>query len=95
VSNDAAAHVDHEVRVTLRAGVEWRHKKPNVVVLFHVYGEKPRLKWITPLPRPKAPRCKCGKRCAYYGPIGGYSVACETCNRRNAKRQRDARARSK
>lgn len=37
------------------------------------------------------PRCKCGKVCVYYGPIGGYSVACRICNAKNAARQRAAR----
>ncbi len=37
------------------------------------------------------PKCKCGKPCAYYGPIGAYSVKCIGCNAKNAKRQRDSR----
>lgn len=36
------------------------------------------------------PRCKCGELCAYYGPVGGYSVKCEACNAKNAARQRKA-----
>ena len=40
----------------------------------------------------KRPTCKCGNACAYYGPVGGYSVACEQCNAKNAARQRAARA---
>lgn len=44
----------------------------------------------------KKPVCKkCGKPAAYYGPVGGYSVACEECNSKNALRQRKARAASK
>jgi len=35
--------------------------------------------------------CKCGKPCAYYGTVGGYSVACTDCNARNAERQRKQR----
>lgn len=80
-----------DIPITLRAGVVHRFRKPNFVVLSHVYGQKPRLKWIAPLHRPKAPRCVCGNACAYYGPIGGFSVRCKACNARNAKRQRDAR----
>jgi multidrug efflux pump subunit AcrA (membrane-fusion protein) len=43
----------------------------------------------------EAPRCKCGKPCRYYGTVGGYSVACGECDDKNAKRQREARARKK
>lgn len=43
----------------------------------------------------KPPICKCGKPCAYYGKVGGYSVACVDCNKKNAARQREARARKK
>lgn len=41
------------------------------------------------------PKCKCGKPCAYYGPIGDYSVACTGCNARNAERNRVGRAKRK
>jgi len=41
------------------------------------------------------PKCKCGRPCAYYGEVGGYSKACETCNAKNAHRQRCGRARKK
>lgn len=41
------------------------------------------------------PKCKCGKVCAYYGKVGGFSVACKHCNRLNAERQRRARANRK
>ena len=41
------------------------------------------------------PNCKCGMPCEYYGEVGGYSKACPTCNGRNAKRQRESRARKK
>ena len=41
------------------------------------------------------PLCKCGKKVAYYGSVGGYSKACEECNARNAKRQREARAKTR
>lgn len=41
------------------------------------------------------PRCKCGKVCAYYGEVGGFSVKCEVCNAKNAARQRAARAKAK
>lgn len=43
----------------------------------------------------KPPVCKCGKYCQYYGAVGGFSVKCEACNAKNAKRQRDARARKR
>lgn len=82
----------YHVAVTLKVGVEHRHKRPNFVVVSHVDGQKPRIKWLAPIRKPRAPKCKCGKPCAYYGPIGGYSAACERCNAKNAKRQRDARA---
>ena len=42
--------------------------------------------------RIRRPRCQCGRICAYYGPVGGYSVKCEKCNAKNAERQRRARA---
>ena len=40
------------------------------------------------------PRCKCGRICAYYGKIGGFSVGCIQCNAKhaNAKWQRERRA---
>jgi hypothetical protein len=42
--------------ITLRAGVMWRYRIPNYVVLSHVYGQKPRLKWIAPL-KVACPEC--------------------------------------
>jgi hypothetical protein len=42
------------------------------------------------------PYCrKCGAKCAYYGPIGGYSVMCAKCNAKNAERQRRTREAAK
>lgn len=41
------------------------------------------------------PRCKCGRFCAYYGKIGGFSVACKACNAKNAARQRAGRLKKK
>ncbi len=38
------------------------------------------------------PKCKCGNDCAYYGEVGGFSVACKDCNAKNAERQRRNRA---
>jgi len=38
---------------------------------------------------PHTPKCrKCGKPCAYYGSIGGYSVQCIKCNAAQAKKRR-------
>lgn len=31
--------------------------------------------------------CKCGQACQYYGPIGGFSIRCYACNKKNADRQ--------
>lgn len=42
--------------VTLRARVEWRYRIPNYVVIAHVHGQKPRLKWIAPL-KTLCPEC--------------------------------------
>lgn len=39
-----------EIEIKLRAGVAHRWHAPNFVVVSHVYGNKPRLKWIAPLP---------------------------------------------
>lgn len=55
--------------------------------LFSAFGLK--------VERVKRRRCKCGKPCAFYGPIGGYSVACVKCNAKNAKRERIGRRRRK
>ena len=44
-------------------------------------------------PSGQSPICKCGKTCAYYGEIGGFSVKCEECNASHAAYQRIARAR--
>ena len=41
------------------------------------------------------PLCKCGEVCQYYGEVGGFSTSCKGCNKKNAKRQRDARERKK
>lgn len=49
-----------------------------------------KFRWEKPTEYPP-PLCKCGKPCRYYGPIGGYSKACNECNAKNAKRQRIAR----
>ncbi len=38
----------------------------------------------------KAPRCKCGERCQFYGPIGGYSVQCKGCNAKQSEKRRAA-----
>lgn len=39
--------------------------------------------------------CKCGNQCAYYGAIGGYSVACKKCNRHKADLAKQSRAKCK
>jgi hypothetical protein len=82
---------DIDIPITLRSGIEHRHMKPNFIVISHVYKQKPRLKWIKPLPKIKTPKCKCGKPCAYYGPIGGFSVKCVACNAKHAAWQRKNR----
>ena len=41
------------------------------------------------------PRCKCGRVCAYYGKIGGFSKSCKQCNAKHAKWQRDRRLKLK
>ncbi len=41
----------------------------------------------------KAPRCKCGERCEFYGPIGGYSVQCKGCNAEQSEKRRAASSR--
>ncbi len=41
------------------------------------------------------PKCKCGRPCAYYGKVGGYSVKCLICNSRAAVKRRAAYARRK
>jgi len=41
------------------------------------------------------PRCKCGKVCAYYGEIGGFSVQCVDCNAKHAAWQRKNRRKLK
>lgn len=40
----------------------------------------------------KTPRCKCGKPCRYYGPVGGFSVKCNACNDYHNARARKRRA---
>lgn len=45
--------------------------------------------------RTEWPLCKCGRRVAYYGVVGGYSKRCAQCNADAAKRQREERARRK
>jgi hypothetical protein len=47
---------------------------------------------IDPVP---LPRCKCGKVCAYYGEVGGFSVKCKGCNAKHAEWQRKNRAKLK
>jgi hypothetical protein len=44
-----------EIPITLRAGVEHRWRIPNVLVLSHVYGQKPRFKWLAPIPPAPGP----------------------------------------
>lgn len=39
------------------------------------------------------PRCKCGNDCQHYGLVGGYSVQCENCNKRQSSQRRAASAR--
>jgi len=41
------------------------------------------------------PRCRCGQPCQKYGSVGGWSKACEGCNRRKARLARESRARMK
>lgn len=41
----------------------------------------------------KAPRCKCGERCEFYGPIGGHSVQCKGCNAEQSEKRRAAASR--
>lgn len=40
------AQIVDEVRVTLRPGVEHRHRRPHFVVLHHDHGFRPRLKLL-------------------------------------------------
>lgn len=46
-------------------------------------------------PQPAGPRCRCGAVCQLYGGVGGYSKACEACNKHKAKLARQSRARVK
>lgn len=50
---------------------------------------------VVSFPASVVPLCACGRKRAYYGPIGGYSKRCAICNRRRAKLQRQSRIRRK
>jgi hypothetical protein len=39
---------DIDIPITLKAGVEWGNGQFRYRVLSHIYGQKPRFKWIGP-----------------------------------------------
>jgi len=70
----------------------WMHKKEAERACQAAYkaGERDGLKQAES--EKETPKCKCGKPAKFYNPLAGHSVSCESCNAKNAKRQRDARA---